>query len=187
MTGAAPDAQHRGQDDHKDGAHHRQEDPHVIIWLGERAERERVTLLEGAQETHRELEGPLSLPAEGMRLQVGLGGPSLPTGTPPNVCCERYYLETHVLGKKGTGTPLQGGSYPVSSWLSFPVDGEIPARIQGAWGRGFHSGSATLCHETMTLKNNFRAQLTQSVHSADEAQRGEDTCLEVHSWWTELR
>ena len=111
----------------------------------------------------------------------------LPTGTPPNVCCERYYLATHVLGKKGTGTSLQGGSYPASSWPSFPVDGGIPARRQGAWGPGFHSGSATLCHETTMLKNNFRAQLAQSVHSADEAQRGEETCLEVHSWWTQLR
>lgn len=39
---AAPDTEHRSQDDHKDGAHHRQEDPHIIIWLGERTERERV-------------------------------------------------------------------------------------------------------------------------------------------------
>ena len=34
-VGAAPDTQHQGQDDHKDDAHHRQEDPYIIIWLGE--------------------------------------------------------------------------------------------------------------------------------------------------------
>lgn len=32
---AAPDTQHQGQDDHKDDAHHRQEDPYIVIWLGE--------------------------------------------------------------------------------------------------------------------------------------------------------
>lgn len=34
MVGTAPDAQHRSQNDHKDGAHHRQEDPYIIIWPG---------------------------------------------------------------------------------------------------------------------------------------------------------
>lgn len=38
------------------------------------------------------------------------------------------YLKTCVPGKKGEGTPLQGGSYRVNSWVSFLASGETPAR-----------------------------------------------------------
>ena len=82
VAGAAPDAQHRGQDDHKDGAHHRQEDPHIIIWLGARAERERVILLEGAgapwekhsSPGHAENRGPLEPFRKGDALERNLPG-----------------------------------------------------------------------------------------------------------------
>lgn len=90
---------------------------------------------------------------------------------PPDASCERYDLKVCVLGEKGIATPLQGGS--------FPVGGEIPARPQGAQGPGFHSGSATVFHETKMLKNHFRTQLAQSVHPT---QTGEETCPEEHSW-----
>ena len=93
---------------------------------------------------------------------------------PPDASCESFNLKVCVLGKRGTATPLQGGS--------FPVGGEIPARRQGAQGPGFHSGSATVFHETKMLKNHFRTQLAQSVHPADAAQTGEETCPEEHSW-----
>ena len=55
-----------------------------------------------------------------------------------------------------------------------------------AQGPGVHSGSATVFHETKMLKNHFRTQLAQSVHPADAAQSGEDTCPEERSWGTEL-
>lgn len=40
----------------------------------------------------------------------------------------------------------------MSSWERFLASRETPARLQGAKGSRFHSGSATLCHETTELK-----------------------------------
>lgn len=75
---------------------------------------------------------------------------------PPDVSCERHYLKTRVLGGRGKETPLRGGSYLVSSWVRFLASRATPARVQGARGSRFHSGSATLCHETTELKTTLK-------------------------------
>ena len=69
---AAPDTQHRGQDDHKDGAHHRQEDPYIVIWLGEGAERDRVTPVEGAGPTREKHRRHVENRAGALSLQEGV-------------------------------------------------------------------------------------------------------------------
>lgn len=83
VAGTAPYAQHRSQNDDKNGAHHCQEDPHIIIWLGERAERERVILLEGTGTVCEEdrnpgdtqkADGPLESSAKGMGWGEPAGG-----------------------------------------------------------------------------------------------------------------
>lgn len=79
VAGAAPDAEHRSQDDHKDGAHHCQEDPHIVIWLGEIAERERVIVMEGAAPIWQEHGSPGSIkiakdPLESSSRGDGVGG-----------------------------------------------------------------------------------------------------------------
>lgn len=70
----------------------------------------------------------------------------------PDVSCERRYLKPRVLGERGKGTPLRGGSYLVNSWVRVLASRETPARVQGAQGSRFPSGSATLRHETTELK-----------------------------------
>ena len=37
---------------------------------------------------------------------------------PPDASCERFNLKVCVLGKKGTATPLQGGSFPVGGEIT---------------------------------------------------------------------
>lgn len=86
--------------------------------------------------------GPLESSSRGDGVGGGcrrIGGSSLPTGTvgegPPDVSCEKYYLKSHAVGKRGKrGPSLRGGSYPVSSWVRFAASRETPASVQGVLG-----------------------------------------------------